>query len=322
MQSCKKDAIGSSFSKSLTWTNPVCEPAVDSTLVPNVPAVIIEEGSQFKYPSFNPNNQYEIVYFEQEADSGSTPSEIGKLVKYNYQSGTKNVLVANVELSGAPTWNDNGWIAFETASSHIYIVRENGANLTQFTTHNGFNGFNQHISWVNGSNTLLWKYVNVGSGNSYLLQKTIGQQQTDTLFYGNIGLFSVSSANVLLSADGIQLHIMDLNQNPLSLQNYSSTLNGLFYRGLSWHPNANKFYISQIGSFDTAGLFEVDFATGNTTRIVEYCQDWVYAHISIAPNGNRLAIQKMKSDQYGIARNSSIWLLDLSTLQETKLPLE
>ncbi|MCO5259458.1 MAG: hypothetical protein M9916_04880 [Crocinitomicaceae bacterium] len=114
---------------------------------------------------------------------------------------------------------------------------------------------------------------------------------------------------------------MDLNQNPLSLQTYSSTLGGLFYRGLSWHPNGTKFYISQIGSFDTAGLFEVDFATGNATRIVEYCPNWVYAHISISPDGNRLVIQKMASDRYGITRNSSIWLLDLNTLQEAKLPL-
>ncbi|MCO5259457.1 MAG: hypothetical protein M9916_04875 [Crocinitomicaceae bacterium] len=189
MQSCKKDPIDSDFSKSLIWASPLCEDVSDSTLLPTVPSVIVEKGSQFKYPAFNPLNSYELVYFEQVANVGETPSESGKLVKYNYQSNVKTTLVNSVALSGSPAWNENGWIAYETTSSQIYIIRDNGTDLMQFTTHSGFNGYNQHVTWVNGGNSLLWKYLNYGSGEIYLLQKTIGQQETDTLYHGELGFF-------------------------------------------------------------------------------------------------------------------------------------
>lgn len=326
VQSCKKELTGSGFSKSLLWEQSGCNEMFNAPVAPIILPQNIEKGNQFKYPSFNPNNESEIIYFEQEANSAEeTPTQSGKLVKYNYETGGKTTLLNNFEIAGKLTWNKNGWIAFETTTHKIYIVRDNGSDLTQF-----YSGNSQSLTWLNGGDTLLWKHLNVGTGENYLFQKEIGQQEVDTLFHGNFDVFSVSNANTLLSASGLQLQTMDLNQTPLSLQNYPSTLGGSIFDGLDWHPNADKFYISKIGSLETAGLFEVDFATGAGTRIVEFCDRELINFISCSPSGNILAFQKLERHQklnssglfYGtIIENSRIWLLNLNTLQETKLPL-
>ncbi len=329
-QSCKKEAVNAMTQKSLVWQQSGCDENFEASTLPLFAQQTIQEGMQFQFPVFNPNNGNEIVYFERSGNAGETPSLDGKLVKFNYQTSTKTTLANDVKITGVPSWNRNGWIAFETNTSHIYIVRDNGSDLTQFTTHTSFNGFNQHLSWLDGRNTLRWNYDNFATGQKYLVQKTIGQQQTDTLYTGDLGFLASSTNNVILSAKGLRISTLDLNQQPLNLQEYASSLDGMFFNGLSWHPNGNKFYISKIGSLETAGLFEVDFATGAGTRLVQYCDKELIRSISCSPNGVYLVIEKLERQQklnenqlfYGtIIENSSIWLLNTTTLQESKLEL-
>lgn len=124
--SCKKDQpqlMGGL--EDLVWEDPDCNDSFNS------PETGVsqhkEEGNQYKYPTFNPNNQYELVYYEVEADSGSSIQTSHKLVKYNYNLDMKTILVQHVKVVGQPAWNDDGWIAFKRSETGlIHLITEDG----------------------------------------------------------------------------------------------------------------------------------------------------------------------------------------------------
>src|SRR5690606_26904002 len=83
-------------------------------------------------PCFNPNNPNEFVFYYTDNSGGV------QLRKYNILTQQNNEIITfNKKIYGQPKWGKNGWIAFTSLNNgyveHIYVVKDNGDSLRQFT---------------------------------------------------------------------------------------------------------------------------------------------------------------------------------------------
>lgn len=279
-------------------------------------------GQQYHFPSFNPNNGNEFVYYDRDLTNNTN-----KIVTYNMLTGVKTIL-ANMNAMTQIKWSKKGWIAFDR-TYQIWIVKENGDSLKQFTA----NTTNLYPSWDNTGLNLYWQYAPVlASSPSFLLRKNIYNSLIDTIInedninYGISIKNNISKNNILLSQTLIENkpHIAYTDINNISFQ---SVLNldkegFLSYTGLTWSDNSETAYFSH------SGLFKLDVNTKEYILLMDYCQSKSYRSISCSPDGKFIIgeridsyVQKNEEDKPtgAIVKNSSIYLINLETLQETKI---
>lgn len=86
-----------------------------------------------------------------------------------------------------------------------------------------------------------------------------------------------------------------------------------------------------MGKSDIDGLFKINTLTGKKERLICVCQSKFYNKISCSPDGKYLITERVDSqlekDTIGnltgkIIQSSTICLIDLVTLNESKLNLE
>lgn len=99
--------------------------------------------------------------------------------------------------------------------------------------------------------------------------------------------------------------------------------------GICWHPSELYFYVSYLNGEGT-GLYRIDVNSLNSIQLIDYCKKR-YEAISVSSDGQYLIGERIDSylekDAEGnitgtIMERSSIYLIDLQTLEETKIDLE
>ncbi len=280
---------------------------------------------QYKTPYFNPSNSDEFVYYYRDF-----LLDENKLMKYNIQTGLKTELVNNVKLISQPKWSRKGWIAFDnTLDYQIWIVKDNGDSLTQFTT----NTCNLYPAWNEAGNELLWNHTPVLGYPYFLVKQKLHSLIIDTLFNDFTKYNDISSDNKLISnitIDG-QYHIGVSNVDQVtfnSLVNLSADSLDSF-AGLSWGNNSQSAFFSIHYSNNIGGLFKIDLNSQSYEKIFEFCDSKQYSRISCSADGTNLIGERIDSylpnPDYSareIRQNSSIYIIDLLTLTETKIDLQ
>ena len=318
--SCKKENV-SHFGVSESFQ---CE-NFDWTLPPGSTFVEYSEDSiQCKFPTVNPENEFEIVYMKQ-----NLLDLTFQLIKYNYLTRQKTVLVDDVLLINQPSWNSNGNIAYEVYGNKIYIVSDNGMNNVPFAINDG----NMQPCWSPDNVNLIWTHTNTSSPETMLFRRNIFTSNVDTLFQSFGGKFTISNGNKLLISSGNSFYSLNLNigtsftASDLSLitnQSLGSTV------GFCWHPDGTKFYVSKFfgQDYSNMGLFEIELATGSQTKILDYFDKRRYESIVCSPDGKSIIGQRVdcyqKLDNQGdftgeVFQNSSIYKINLQTLKELKI---
>jgi hypothetical protein len=336
LNSCKKEELICStfgFTKNLIWEDSGCDESFEQP--PTGDEFRIQEGNQFMYPAFNPNDPYEFVYYQIAADSGSQLITGHHLMKFNYKTGVKTKLLDNVEIVGHPAWNLEGWIAFKTINAgFLYIVRDDGSQLSQFSKI-PYGNLDNGLTWLNGSNTLLWG-GGQANGTSFINTKTIGDQDKKQIYFnsGVFNIFMVSPNNILIADNASNYYVtIDLNLDSLYHQLRQFNHNGSPYGKMNWHVDGRRFYMSFVGSLELAGLFEIDFPSGEVSRLIRFCDKEVIKEAICSPLGDKLILQKTDRTLIPgpdptvsiggyLIENSSLWLFDLETRKETRLPLD
>jgi len=282
-------------------------------------------GQQYKLPTFNPNNSNEFICYDKDLKNNTN-----KLIKYNISTGIKTILAQNIKLISQPKWSKKDWIAFDNSLDYqIWIVKDNGDSLKQFTT----NTTNLYPAWDNTGLNLLWQYAPVlASSPSFLVSKNVYNTLIDTIIqddninYGVSIKNNISKNNVLLAKTLIENkpHIAYTFIDNIS---FESVLNleqegFLSITGLTWSNNSEKAYFSH------SGLFVLDIITKKYTLLMDYCQSKSYRNISCSSDGKYIIGERMDSyvqkNSEGkstgeIVQNSSIYLINLETMQETKI---
>lgn len=278
-------------------------------------------GTQYKNPYFNPTNSGEFVYYV------NTGNSAGAIKKYNLSTGQSISLVENISTYGQSKWSTSGWIAFTRAQGyvdHIFIVKENGDSLRQFTT----NTSNLFPAWSSDGNTLFWQYTPVLGYPYYLLKQDLYGSIPDTVLDDYAGFSDISVNDVIVSrvslppSQNIFLatsQTNNLNFSPQIEFGYGSV------EGLSWHPNGYEFFYSE--SVD-GGLKKFNTVTKQTETLFCHCDSKYYKSPSCSPDGTKLIAERVdmslqfnnNGDFTGnIIQKSSIVLIDLQTLSESTI---
>jgi hypothetical protein len=295
-----------------------------------------KKGNQYQTPYFNPNNVNEFVY-----NFRNYELDESKLMKYNLQTGVKTELANNVKIISQPKWSRKGWVAFDnvySANYQIWITKDNGDSLTQITN----TPYNLYPVWDTTGYNLFWQNeVILASFPSFFLKKNIYEVQIDTLI--GDGLFNhsitrmndISIDNKLLTKTliGNSSHLAYTNVNNIFFQSLvhleQENLIGLI--GLTWSDNSQIAYFTVYNNSDNDGLFRLNIPTGSYTKIMNFCDTKKYKSISCSPDGKKLIGERVDSylarDSNGnptgqIVENSSIYLIDLEIMEETKINLE
>lgn len=289
------------------------------------------ERFQYQTPFFNPNNDDEFVYNYKDFELDEY-----KLIKYNIQTGIKTILVENVKIISQPKWSGKGWVAFDNVFNQNYqisIVKDNGDSISQFTS----STYNLFPVWNSIGDNLFWQHTPVLGVPYYFLKQGLYEQTSDTVLFPNglnngFATFNdVSMDNQLISKTGIgnQNHIGFTNldsPNFVSLINLdNSNLVGL--EGLCWSNNSQTAYFTIYKN----GLYKLNVNNGSYTKLISFCDSKRYKSISCSSDGKKLIGERIDSflvkDEEGnptgqIMENSSIYIIDLETLKETKITLE
>lgn len=298
----------------------------------------VSETFMFKQPCFNPNNQNEFVFHFQDYSQNSF-----QLVKYNISTKQKTILYQsnNHKIWGQPKWNTGGWIAFTRINSqsgyvdHIFIVKENGDSLKQFTTTTA----NHDPVWDSSGENLYWAHSPVLGVPYFFLKKSLYGIENDTILrdgdaHGGVSTYNdVSNNDLLLSATLIEnkpyIGMSNLNSSPLT---FSKVLNvdNTQYAGLSGISFSNNNFEAYI-SFYNNGLYKLNTSNGQLTLLIPFCNSKRYETISCSADGkfligeridSRLELNTDGQPTGKIIEKSSIYLIDLGTLKETKIDLD
>lgn len=288
------------------------------------------ERFQYQTPYFNPKNTNEFVYNYKDYELNEY-----KLMKYNLQTGVKTELANNVKIISQTKWSRKGWIAFDNVYNQNYqlwIVKENGDSLRQLTN----SIYNLFPAWDSTGFNLYWQYSPVLGHPYYFLKKDLNSSTVDTVLRngdannGYVSLAEFSNSNKLIA----KTHI--LNKNSIGLSTASFNFSNLIdldteflnkLTGLTWSSDNETTYFT----IHHNGLYNLNTYNSNYIKLMDFCDTKRYKSISCSPDGEKLIGERVDSylakDNKGnptgqIVENSSIYIIDLETLEETKINLE
>lgn len=292
------------------------------------------ERFQYKAPYFNPNNSNEFIYHYRDNELNEF-----HLLKYNLQTQQKTFILESGKIWDQPKWSAKGWIAYTHHVGyvdHIYIVKDNGDSLIQFTQ----NMANLYPSWSSSGNELYWLHSQVLGVPYYFLKQNLNSSYTDTVLqdgdpnegYSAYNETSRNNKIVSLTIINNKYHLAtaSLNEEPLSFTSIADMEQVFNYpspTGLCWSADENYVYVSIYAN----GLYKVNVNTSNTELLIPYCHSKRYELISASADGKYLIGERVNSylekDANGnltgtIMEKSSIYLIDLQTLEEIKINLD
>lgn len=290
---------------------------------------------QYREPFFNPLNANEFVYYYIDYDDYQLGNAQFQIRTYNLETNENKLLFTYNTPLIEFKWSRKGWIAFRDIwASQIFIMKENGDSLIQKSE----NVYNYSPCWNYSGSEIYYRYSPTMGFPYYFLSQPLYGNSVDTLlrpndpFLGYAGRTDVSSKNDLVSITLID-NSLTIATSPLDILDFKSLVNmkiGFntdFPTGMCWSADGEKIYVS----ISQTGLFEINAETGAYKSIMKYCWNREYTHISSSPDGKYLIGELVEKyyrlnddgEAYGdIATNSSIYLIELATLEETKVNID
>ena len=280
---------------------------------------------QYTAPYFNPKNSNEFVYnyidFEEEAF---------KLMTYNISTGEDTEIADDVRVINQPKWSSENWIAFDNifqADYHMNIVKSNGTERRRVSS----DKHNLYPAWGNDGETLYWFYSEKLSVPNYFVRYGLHSSHLDTLSKqevndtnGVVMRGEISDNNIMVYqslCDNVRcIATANVNESPLEPSALTTDKETLIHLlSLSWGEDDHTIYYTSYKK----GLYKLDVITGELKLLLNFCDTKYYRHISYSKDCHCLIAERV--DTYRgelnreIVENSSIYLIDLNTLEETAI---
>lgn len=292
------------------------------------------ENQSYRWPVINPNSPNEFIY--QYVD---WHNQVFQVIKYDMQAETSTVLIDNFPSWDQPSWSRKGWIACTkrgvSVVEHIYIVKENGDSLMQFST----NLHNYSPAWDSSGDHLYWRHSQVLANPHYYVRKSIHGGDVDTIFRAedaNLGVVKrgvVTQGNILIASTLFHgawgLGYSNLASENPEFTNVSVPAN---FSSSSIHTIATTQFESDVYiTLYSKGLYKVNIYTGEVELLMNFCPSKRYDTISCSPDGTFLIGQRVDV-RYGdetdgplegkIIEKPRIFRIDLPSMEETFINLE
>jgi hypothetical protein len=226
-------------------------------------------GEQLRTPSFNPNDDNEIMFVRE-----STGTQDKQIYIYNLVNKSKE-LVYEGDLWGRPSWGKNDYIIFYKLGGHIWKIRSNGQDLTYLN--NPFEVYDPQ-----------WN----SEGTKFAANAPISQAPNQLIIFDESGNvldsvelprpFSSPSSfeheDILIIREAAEIIFFDLN-NKLVLNTYYPQAN--FNNSTGFGGNIFWLDSTNLILSNRDGIHEITFPELQNTHIVKGCTDRVYASGSL-----------------------------------------
>lgn len=324
--SCKKEDLITPLAQEVdvsftTWEEDPCDEY--TTLGTGIGGP--QEGTNYRYPQFNPNNWMEIIYYQFNYDKNSETTSDSKLIKYNLITKQKETILENIRLFSQFSWNKKGQIAFIESNNYttfyINIMNEDGTNKTKRLIDNS--GAGSVIKWSNDGKYLYLIRQKRPSNKSYLVKYDVELDTYDELLEVGGGLpFDISRNNQLISTFPVPYYLsMNLNADFLDTNTVYSGVTLYSHSNPSFFPNGYKVFISAGSTPDMpAGLKEFDLTTNTLTHILNRCSNRMIGELNCSNNGRFIIAETVPIN--GDTQPFGITLIDIKTHKQSVLDLE
>ncbi len=263
---------------------------------------------QYKYPSFNPNNNDEIVYRRWDVETGNK-----ELWKFNFCTEELSFVAGNA--NSTSDWSIKDWIIFTGTDLNIWKVKSSGDNLVKLT----FTGdFNVQPDWNSTGEQFIYRD---GGGNIIIADEdglhldTLETISSCSRFRWKNDSIIITSRNAVNIEDHIGYYNIftdeyyHLDQFDYLVSNYN------YVGGLSWlEKEQSVVWLSLIN------VSKTNIDTGERTLLNQSNPKYHYYHrMNTSPDGKTIALYCTDLENIDICRvrqYERIYLMDANGRNE------
>lgn len=238
--------------------------------------------TRFGSPMFNPNNNNEIIFYEQENPHLNAWK---KLIKYNLKSKNKTILTDSVRLY-FPNWNNRNYTLYVAPKWQMFKVNTN--TLEKVKLGMGYIGY---LNWTNKDEMITGTgYVLSESGDT--IKRLLSSNEQNLLYIDNSLNWSTDN---LVAIGRNQVIII----NSKTQQILYKSEKGKRCQGISWMPNSKEI----VWVDSSKGIYITNIKTGESLLLRKNCSNRIYRLPSVSPNGKYIVCER---DDIDIQKNTIV----------------
>lgn len=278
------------------------------------------EGEVLRAPSFNPNNDNEILFMRNKPSSSNQ-----QLYIYNLTNQSK-VLIYEGQILGKPSWGKNDYILFYTLGGHIWKIRSDGQDLTYLN--NPVEVY--HPQWSS-------------LGTKFAANAPIYQAPNQLIIFDENGMVldslplpispnyverftsqsSFEREDILVLRRSSQITFFD-TENEVILDTYYTQVGFEYETGsggnIFWLDSTKLIY----GNRD--GIHQITYPGLQNTHLVKGCTDKVYSSGSLNSSKTKIVWgvgeEEVKGDQLYVLVRNYLVLMNVDGSNEQRLEID
>jgi len=303
---CKKDPVDKNDCKCCTDCTTLLEPIIPT---------IYQNQYQYKFPCFNPKNNNEIIFFNQDLDNN-----INQILKLNLVSKQKTVLINDIIIISQPRWGLNDWIILNTINHEIWKIKSNGDSLAKIVS----GGSNLYPAYNNNYTELIYTYSLNAGIPYYILRKNINTNKTDTIFNSRAKYLTVSNNNKLVCIGdySTNLQLSELSNNLMWNNLTNVNVEGQNQiKGISWHSNCTDIYYTRF----LKGLYKINIFEKKEVKIKNSCNSKKYTILSISPDDSKIVVERINgyvSSDNKLYNDSRLYIMNIDGCNEQEIQIQ
>ncbi len=260
-----------------------------------------------------------MIYVRQDRTVSLTNCE---LRIFDLCTGEDRLLYAYAYKGAHPQWSTTGWIVFEAAVGHLWKIRPSGQGLIQLTS-----GTDQFAVWSPDGSKIIFRRSGYNTmlcdSNGVILDTLTELLEANNWSWDVSDKLTTATNN---SATGYGVGYFDFNANDyVSVKALDLTNHNCFLlRSTKWFNQNTQIVYSFI-----CGIEATDVSTRQTTTIKQGGDNVSYGRISVAPDEQKIAVERIDIAPYDTIGTSyfesyeyNIYLMnkDGSDLRKIKFP--
>jgi|SRR5690554_1375969 len=281
--------------------------------IPLQPCDQVTIGSGYEYivdlqnfvtnPTFNPNNENEIVYLNQPT------YDFWELYTFNLITKEKKLLLTGDIRE--PKWGKKNWIIFGKSDANIYKIKSNGDSLKQLTYSN-----NMHHPIWNYDGTKFLAFTE--ESNLFSLVFDLNGNILDTINFGQTNNSNFENPDYIVSNVYGKIYFFNINSNVIEYDYDYSDINSSGWGSIFWLNNNEVIYSN------SAGLNKLTIPFLYNNNIKQSCNAKMYLWGDINNSMTKMIWSRgdyIQINECTLKYRSGIYIMDIDGENEKEIKL-